>query len=318
MSIDVVTTGYASWDLILRVTNFPPRGQTAVVHDPYTTTDATIGGCPANIAVGCMRLGLRAATIVYIGDDLEGQHYQDALEREGVDTRAVYVVPGQRTAHSFLFVDSENEHQTYFYPGAGDGEELVLDLDPELTQQARWFVISVGNPNHNRELAESFHKRGVPIFWSLKSDPRAYTSELLKRLTETSAVIAMNEQEARVFQSTLQLSSLRALLTHDNLRGIIVTYGANGSLIIEREHEYTIPAVTPKTLIDPTGAGDAFCSGCLYGLCQNLPLEICGYIGSVVASYALEARGCQTNLPNLAQVRERYREAFGEELEIEG
>ena len=65
-------------------------------------------------------------------------------------------------------------------------------------------------------------------------------------------------------------------------------------------------------MLDPTGAGDAFTAGVLLGLQHEFPLYICCHLGAVVSSFVIEAWGCQTNLPKLAEIKARYHQSFGE------
>jgi len=220
-----------------------------------------------------------------------------------------------------LFVDPGGRHQTFYYPGVSDREDIVPMLNDSLALGARWGVITVGNAVHNRAVAEWFARLGIPILWSLKGDPHAYPRSLVERLADLSQVAVMNEDEARALQTMLDpsTSSGHRLRTFDALfergiRAIVLTLGAQGSRIIKAGYATDIPAVLPGELVDPTGAGDAFTAGLLFGLCHDLPLEVGARIGAVVASFVLEAWGCQTNLPDLARMRERYQAAFGEEL----
>lgn len=312
MPLDVLATGYPGLDHILRVNRAPQPGETGIILDARGLEEATLGGCPCNIAVACARLGLKTGVVIVLGDDLEGRRYRDALAAKGVDTRGVQLIPGGRSPRSFLFIGPDGRHQTFYYPGVSDREDIVLTLDDSLARGARWGVITAGNAAHNRAVADWFARLGIPVLWSLKSDPHAYPRSLVERLADLSQVVVMNEDEARSLQTLLNLRTFDALLER-GIRAIVLTLGAQGSRIIKADRTTDIPAVPPGELVDPTGAGDAFIAGLLYGLCHDLPLEVGARIGAVVASFVLEAWGCQTNLPDQAQARERYRAAFGKD-----
>ena len=98
------------------------------------------------------------------------------------------------------------------------------------------------------------------------------------------------------------------------MEAITITKGSKGSIVMWRGGETHVPAVPPAKFIDPTGAGDAFCAGMLWGARFGLAWDSAARIGTVVASFAIEELGAQTGLPNLAAVRRRYSEFFGEEL----
>jgi ribokinase len=91
---------------------------------------------------------------------------------------------------------------------------------------------------------------------------------------------------------------------------IVVTYDSKGSTIYTNEGEFEIPVVSVKA-VDPTGAGDAYRAGFLLALTRGYSLPTCGKIGSTVASFVVQARGCQTNLPTWEEMKTRYEANFG-------
>lgn len=313
MSLDVLVTGYPSLDHIFRVNRSPQPGETGVILDAHGLEEVTPGGCACNVAVGCARLGLKAGVVLVLGDDLEGRRYRNALAAQGIDTRGLQLVPHGRSPHCFLFIGPDGRHQTFYYPGVSDCGEIALILDDSLGRGTRWGVITVGNAVHNDILARWLAGLNVPILWALKGDPHAYPRPLVERLANLSQVVVMNEDEARALQSMLGLGTLRALFER-GIRAIVLTLGARGSRILGPEHTTEIPAVPPRILVDPTGAGDAFTAGLLFGLCRGLTLEVGARTGAVMASFVLEGWGAQVNLPTWSQVMERYQDAFGEGL----
>lgn len=313
MSLDVLVTGYPSLDHIFRVNRSPQPGETGVILDAHGLEEVTPGGCACNVAAGCARLGLKAGAVLVLGDDLEGRRYRDALAAEGIDTRGIQLVPGGRSPHCFLFLGPDGRHQTFYYPGVSDCGEIALPLNDSLGQGTRWGVITVGNAVHNDILARWFAGLNIPILWALKGDPHAYPHPLVERLAGLSQVVVMNEDEARALQDMLGLGTLSGLFGR-GIRALVLTLGARGSRILRPEGSVDIPAIPPRVLVDPTGAGDAFTAGLLFALCRDLSLEIGARIGAVVASFVLEGWGAQANLPTWAQVTERYQDAFGEGL----
>jgi len=315
MSLDVIATGYPSFDFIFQVSRAAQPGETGIILDTHGLEEATPGGCVCNIAVACARLGLKAGVAIVLGDDVQGNRYCDLLAAKGADTRGVQLVAGGHSPYSLLFVEPGGRHQTFYYPGVSDREDIALTLDDAFARGTRWGVIAVGNAAHNHVVAEWFARLGIPILWSLKGDPHAYPHALVERLADLSDVVVMNEDEARALQAMLDLRALDMLFER-GIRAVVVTLGARGSRIMDGRRSIEVPAVPPLELVDPTGAGDAFIAGMLYGLCRDLPLEIGARVGAVVASFVLEAWGCQTNLPDTTQMKERYRHAFGENLPV--
>ena len=319
-TLDVVITGYPSLDYIFQVNLSPNIGETAIILNAPDINDfkeATLGGCPCNIAVASARLDLKVGVILVLGNDRVGKLCYKTLRKEGVDTRGVSIIKDGYSPYSFLFFNPYGKHQTFYYPGVSDYKDVPLRLNEELLQGLHLGVITVGNPIHIKAVAEFFAKFSIPLLWSLKGDPHAYPKSLVERLIDLSEIIVMNEDEANLLKKVLSLPTVRKLLVlllHRGTKAVILTMGKRGSRVFTINDDIYIPAVPPKVFVDPTGAGDAFVAGLLFGLFHELPIHVSARVGAVVSSFVLEARGCQTNLPKLSEVLGRYKIAFGEEL----
>jgi sugar/nucleoside kinase (ribokinase family) len=280
--LDLLSTGYPSLDYICRISHSPAVGETGLVRS--LPSRYTFGGCGANVAVGLARLGFRTGVAMVVGDDGPGQAYISQLQAEGVDTRDVIRLPQSSTSESRLYVNPAGEYQNFFYPGAADAwqGELGLKLLPETLHA----LLTVGALPYNRQFAQLVHRAGIPLIWQLKPDIYAYPPEVLADLAHRSVLLLMNR--------------------------IDVTRGADGSRIFEAEHVHDVPVVSPLRSVDTTGAGDAFSAGFLAGWLQGRSPGVCGQLGAVVASFGLEAVGCQTNLPDWATMKHRFEENFGE------
>jgi sugar/nucleoside kinase (ribokinase family) len=305
MTLDLLATGYPSLDYICQVSHSPAVGETAIVRTPPSRY--TFGGCGANVAVGLARLGFRAGVAMVVGDDAPGRDYVAYLQRKGIDTREVIRWPDVGTSESRLYVNPEGEYQNFFYAGAADAWQGKLTLTS--LAEARYALLTVGALHYNRQFVQLVLKAGIPLIWQLKPDVYAYPPEALTDLTRSSALLMMNRIEADYLIRTLGVSSAADLLS-DETRLVVVTHGADGSRIFDQTGIHKVPAVPPAQLVDPTGAGDAFTTGFLAGWLQGRSPVICGRLGAVVASFALEKVGCQTNLPNWEMLSARYTEHF--------
>ena len=318
MSLDLIVSGYPGLDHIMPVNRAPQPGETGMILRAPSLDTSTPGGCAPNIAVACARLGIKTAVAIVIGDDQDGKRLVEALEREGVNIQyGIHVIPGGHTAHTFLFLDPENRHQTFYFPGASGSKDVSIHLEQEALGSAKWGVITVGSPIHNMEVLDLMVASNIPILWSHKNDKTAFPKELVERLAQVSAIVVLNKHEADAVQKTLELTGISDLLQRV-AKAVILTRGEDGCRIITTEGTRDIPAVAPDHLVDPTGAGDGFCAGLLFGLHHELPLVDCCRVGAVVASFVLEDWGCQTSLPNLPSLQARYWRAFGEEIQLSG
>lgn len=309
----VLAVGYPSLDWIYQVDRLPGIGQTARILSRISRP--TPGGCPANIAVACVRLGLKAGVLTAIGNDAQGRAYVAMLKAVGVDTRGILRIRGGRSPSCLLLIDREGHHLTFYDPGFSERRASSLHIPDAWKKGVRLGVITVGPPAMVRKAAVWFQRHGIPILWSLKGDPKAWPHPLLDWLAQHSHAILMNRMEAFWLQEALRIRDWSDLL-QGSAQAIVITAGGEGSRVLDRQGWKAIPAVPPRRLVDPTGAGDAFTAGFLWGWIQGLSPEHCARVGAVVASFVLEAWGAQQGLPNLAQVRGRYRRFFHESLRL--
>src|SRR4051795_5034253 len=133
--LDVITIGRASVDLY---------GQQIGSRLEYIASFAkSVGGCPANIAVGTARLGLRSALITRVGQEQMGGFLRQQLAREGVDTSGIITDPERLTALVLLAVEDEGVSPMIFY--RTDCADMALgeeDVDPAFIERARAVVVT--------------------------------------------------------------------------------------------------------------------------------------------------------------------------------
>jgi len=301
---DVVVTGYPSIDFIARTRDAVNAGWTGIIDELWQ--GPTYGGCGPNVAVGLARLGVAVGLAVILGDDADGQTYLAYLNAQGVDTRFVTILPGRRTSHTFLFAPARGPTNLFFHAGAA-GEwagPLALDFGP-----AKMAVLTVGPAPYNVAFAERAVAAGVPLAWQLKGDLTAYPRELLPRFATASRYVFMNRQEAGYVCGVLGVSSPHQLATRGP-RAVFITRGEEGSEVATAAGVEVVPAV-PATVVDPTGAGDAFTAGALAGLLRGWDPVRAARLGSTVASFVVERWGAQAGLPAWPEAAKRYARVFG-------
>lgn len=309
-TLDVLTTGYPSLDYIFHVSRSPNVDETAIIHQLPETY--TFGGCGANVAVGMARLQFRTGVAMVVGDDEAGQQYIHYLNEHDVDTTDVQVWPDAATSRSHLFINPDDECQNFFYPGAADAWEGGLSL--KNLPRSRSALLTVGAPHYNRDFVDRVLGTGVPLIWQLKSDVYSYPPEQLDRLARHSTLLIMNRIEASYLAEEVGVNHVRQLI-HAEGQQIVITHGAQGSLLINASGEYEIPVIAPNQVADPTGAGDAYTTGFLAGWLRGLPPQLCGRMGATLASFIVEKIGCQTNFPDWPTLNRRYRAYFGVPLQ---
>jgi len=312
-SFELISTGYPSLDYILVVDHLPEAGETGILKTPFTIERGSPGGCAANIAVGCSRMGLSSAVAVPLGRDAAGDEFLRVLREEGVDDRLVQRVADRYSSSTLLFQDGEGNHQTFFYPGAADAERFELpDQLPAVS--GAWGVITVGNPQANLQVARWMDAQGCTLVSSFRRDPHSFSSELVEYLLEHSGVLVMNEHEADWIASRHGMSHISEAIGGP-LQLVVITCGHRGADYYALEDSTMVHgherAAEPKRIVDTTGAGDAFVSGLLTSLTMKKSYREALRFASVVSSFVLEELGCQTNLPTAEAAAERYRQQYG-------
>lgn len=309
MTLDLLTTGYPSIDYIYNVSRSPKEDETAVLET--FSTRGSHGGCGLNVAVILAKLGFEVGTAVVLGDDPEGLDYVQHLRNSGVQSDNVILLPGLVTSRTYVFLNSTGRYQLFFYPGAADVWKPPLNIRG--LENTRACLVTVGPANYNQVFVDEVIKARIPLFWQLKSDVKAYPPEQLDRLKRASKIMFMNEAECTYLLEVLGAANLKDLLEDDQTA--ILTHGIQGSEVYSDAGVFCIPAVPPSHFVDSTGAGDGFTAGYLAGHFKGLSPSTCAGLGAVLASFVIEAVGCQTNIPEWAQLTERYQDFFHKSFE---
>jgi sugar/nucleoside kinase (ribokinase family) len=251
---------------------------------------------------------LRAGVAVVLGDDDAGMLYQLRLREQQIDTSDVITIPGEQTSRSYLFRSPNGEYQNFFFAGAADrwNDTLRLKSLPE----AHYALVTVGPYRYNRQFVQLARAARVPIVWELKPDIFAFPADAIVEFAAASTYIIMNNIEARFVGQTLGIGRPEELL-NETTQAVVITRGAEGCRVYAPGSCQEVAAVPVATVVDTTGAGDAFTAGFLAGIIRKHTLKVSAQIGSVMASFALEQIGCQTYLPDWGLMESRYAAHFG-------
>jgi adenosine kinase len=264
------------------------------------------GGTAGNIAYNLKLLGEEPAIMATVGHDFAP--YAQRLENLGLGARHVRVLDGQFTAQAFITTDIDDNQITAFHQGAMSDAQVNKIAD---ANGVRLAIVSPdgrqGMIEHARDLAARSIAfvldpgQGLPMF----SGP-----ELLEMLRGARA-LTVNDYEARVVQ---EKTGMPVEELARGLGAVVVTRGAEGSSVYADGGRIDVPAVRPDALVDPTGCGDAYRAGLLYGMAREWGWERCARLASVMGSIKIARRGGQNHSPTREQIAEKLREAFGETL----
>ncbi len=264
------------------------------------------GGCAGNIAYNLRALGGDPVVMATIGDD--GGEYRARLESLDISTGAVRSVAGTYTAQAYIITDLDDNQITAFHPGAMNQSHLnhVADVD----DIALGIVAPDGRDGmllHVREFAAA----GIPFVFDPGQGLPLFSGEELVGMIEAASYLTVNDYEARMLAERcgLKIEDIAA-----RVEAMVVTLGGEGSRIYADGRIVDIPPVSPSALVDPTGCGDAYRAGLLYGVAQGWEWPRTGRLASLMGSLKIASRGGQNHIVNRDLVATLYHERFGESI----
>jgi adenosine kinase len=261
------------------------------------------GGIAGNIAYNLRLLGATPLPMGTVGDD--GATYLQRFDDLGIDRRAVLLVPGTHTAQAFITTDLDDNQISAFHPGAM--EQSSRNRVPDDPQIGLALVGPEGREGmlaHARTLSE----RGIPFLFDPGQAMPLFSGEELLWFVDRARYLAMNDYEAKLFAARTG-RDLDTLCR--GLEALVITHGAQGSEIRSGGRTLAIPPAPATTIVDPTGCGDAFRGGLLYGIALGLDWATAGRLASLMGAIKIEHHGGQKHAPTRPQIEERFAAAFG-------
>lgn len=261
------------------------------------------GGCSGNIAYNLRLLGGEGAPMATVGTDFGV--YAQWLTDCGVRTDHVLTIEGEFTAQAFITTDLDANQINAFHPGAMDhSHRNQVPLDAGVTLG----VIAPDGREGMLAHSMQFAAAGVPVLFDPGQQlPRFDRAELLG-FVERSRWIAVNDYEAQLLRD--RTGEDIAMLAKQ-VDALIITRGAQGSVIMTGGREIAIPAARPDAVVDPTGCGDAYRAGLIYGLIRGLDWETTGRIASLLGALKIAHGGTQNHRFTAGEFAARFRAAFG-------
>jgi adenosine kinase len=264
------------------------------------------GGCAGNIAYNLRLLEEDGAPMATVGHDFEP--YRRWLKACNVSLDFVRELDDQFTAQAFITTDLDSNQITAFHPGA----MAKSHLNPvPTTAGVTLGVVAPDGRDGMLQHAAQFAAAGIPWLFDPGQGLPMFDGPELLDFVRQATWVAVNDYEAQMLQERTGLSAADVAA---EVRAYVVTKGAEGSVVYADGHEYVIPAAPPDDVKDPTGCGDAYRAGLLYGLMNELDWETTGRIASLMGSIKIAHAGTQSHRFDMNEFTTRFRAAFGREL----
>ena len=310
----IVVTGSLAFDYIM---DFPQTFEENILPDKLKTLSVSFlaqnfsknfGGVAGNISYNLGLLHTPSILLASAGAKDFGQ-YRTHLRKVGVDVAKANIVKNEFSANMFMITDKKNCQIAGFYPGAM-AQDATLSLDT--IKNIDFLVVSPTVPQAMDAFVKEGMKRNIPFLYDpAQQIPRLSKKQLIDGVSN-AAVLIGNDYELALIAKKTGLTK-KDFLAHNRI--VITTLGEKGSIVERGGEKIQVGIAKPKTIVDPTGAGDAYIGGFIKGFMENQPLRTCGQMGATLASFAIETYGTQKHAPSYKAFQSRYKQAFKSVLE---
>jgi adenosine kinase len=261
------------------------------------------GGCSANIAYNLNLLGGDPLIMATIGQD--GGEYLDRFAALGISTRAIRKIPHAYTAQCFVTADLDNNQINAFHPGAMQfaHENNVADAGPLAVA-----IIAPDGRDGMLKHAADCARLGVPFMFDPGQQLPMFSGAELIEFINQATYVAANDYE---FEMLMDRTGLTLGDIAGRLEALIVTRGDKGSEIYAKGERHEIPCVAAAAVVDPTGCGDAYRAGLLFGIVNGYEWPTTGRLASLMGAIKIGHQGGQNHVATAAQIADRFEAEFG-------
>lgn len=261
------------------------------------------GGCAGNIAYNLKLLNGDPLIMATLGQD--GAPYVDRLNKLGISTRCIRSYDDAYTAQAFITTDEANNQITAFHPGAmsNSHHNKVKDVG-----SVKLAIIAPDGRDGMIEHARDCASHGIPFIFDPGQGLPMFSGEELKQFIELATYVAVNDYEAELLTERTGLTLPEIA---ERVSALVVTRGEQGAEIFTADTRYDIPVVKTDKVIDPTGCGDAFRAGMLFGLTRDMDWMTIGRLASLMGAIKIESQGGQNHALTVDEIEARFEQVFG-------
>jgi adenosine kinase len=227
------------------------------------------------------------------------------MDGNGIRRDLIREFPDAYTAQAYITTDLDDNQITAFHPGAMErSHENRVPLDRGITLG----IVSPDGRDGMLQHAGQFFEAGIPFIFDPGQGLPMFDGDDLRNFLRMATYLTVNDYEAQIVQERTGLSPHEMAA---QVQAVFITRGAKGSRIYTGEKEIDIPPVKPAAVTDPTGCGDAYRAGLLYGLMQGKDLPTAARIASLMGTIKIENPGTQNHRFTPEEFAARYRESYG-------
>ena len=261
------------------------------------------GGCAGNISYNLRMLGGTPWPMATVGED--SAPYFERLEALGIERRFVRRLPGHYTAQAFITTDLDDNQITAFHPGAMTQSHInAVPGDGSV----KLGIIAPDGRDGMLQHAQQFADHGIPFVFDPGQGLPMFSGEELLWFIARAHYVAVNDYEGKLLEERTgrPLAELAK-----QLKALVVTRGASGSEMHVDGKIIHVPIAQARQVVDPTGCGDAYRAGLLFGLANAMDWETIGRLAAVMGALKIEHAGGQNHSGDRASIRDRFKQAFG-------
>jgi adenosine kinase len=264
------------------------------------------GGCAGNIAYNLNLLGAEGQPMATVGTDFGP--YAEWMDKQGISREYIKVINQNYTGQAYITTDQDDNQITAFHPGAMAESHLnkVSDADD--------CTIGIVSPDGRQgmiEHAAQFAEADIPFIFDPGQGLPMFDGDDLLSFIEQATWLACNDYEEKLIEE--RTGKTMAQLA-EMVEAVIVTRGGKGSQIHSKGDLIEIPCAPVSSMGDPTGCGDAYRAGLLYGLMNKMDWATTGRIASLMGAYKIEQAGTQNHTFTMDEFGARFKDAFGCQL----
>lgn len=264
------------------------------------------GGTAGNIAYNLKLLETESLPMATVGTDFST--YADWLDGQEISRKFLKEIAGTYTAQAFITTDLDDNQITAFHPGAmGEAHQQAVPKGAGI----KLGIVAPDGREAMLQHARQFREAGIPFIFDPGQGMPMFSGEELQEFVEMADWVAVNDYESQMLERKTGLTLYQVA---ERVKALIVTWGGKGSVIYTQGRRVDVPSVKPEAVVDPTGCGDAYRAGILYGLLNNLDWDVTGQVASLMGSIKIASKGTQNHRFTFADFATRYKDAFGSEL----